>query len=49
MNTESYRREFEEIFIQYFPKVRTFAAILLKSEQEAEDIAQDICKIMGTT
>lgn len=42
VNTESYRREFEEIFIQYFPKVRTFAAILLKSEQEAEDIAQDI-------
>lgn len=42
MNTESYRREFEEIFIQYFPKVRTFAAILLKSEQEAEDVAQDI-------
>ncbi len=38
----SYRKEFEEIFIQYFPKVRTFAAILLKSEQEAEDIAQDI-------
>ena len=42
MNTESYRKEFEEIFIQYFPKVRTFAAILLKSEQEAEDVAQDI-------
>lgn len=42
MSTELYRREFEEIFIQYFPKVRTFAAILLKSEQEAEDIAQDI-------
>lgn len=28
--------------MQYFPKVRTFAAILLKSEHEAEDIAQDI-------
>jgi RNA polymerase sigma-70 factor (ECF subfamily) len=44
MNTESYRREreFEEIFIQYFPKVRTYAAILLKSKQEAEDVAQDI-------
>ena len=42
VNTESYRREFEEIFLQYFPKVRTFATILLKSEQEAEDIAQDI-------
>ena len=42
MNTESQRREFEKIFVQYFPKVRTFAAILLKSEHEAEDIAQDI-------
>lgn len=42
MDTESYKKGFEEIFIQYFPKVRTFAAILLKSEQEAEDIAQDI-------
>ncbi|MEA5129899.1 MAG: RNA polymerase sigma-70 factor [Proteiniphilum sp.] len=42
MNTESRRKQFEEIFIQYFPKARTFAAILLKSEQEAEDIAQDI-------
>lgn len=42
MTTESYRKKFEEIFIQYFPKVRTFAAILLKSEQEAEDVAQDI-------
>jgi|AGTN01.3.fsa_nt_gi RNA polymerase sigma factor, sigma-70 family/RNA polymerase sigma-70 factor, Bacteroides expansion family 1 len=42
VNTESYRTKFEEIFIQYFPKVRTFAAILLKSEQEAEDVAQDV-------
>lgn len=42
VNTELYRREFEKLFIQYFPKVRTFAAILLKSEQEAEDVAQDI-------
>ncbi|MEA4948113.1 MAG: RNA polymerase sigma-70 factor [Petrimonas sp.] len=42
VNTETYRTEFEEIFIQYFPKVKAFAAILLKSEQEAEDVAQDI-------
>jgi RNA polymerase sigma-70 factor (ECF subfamily) len=42
MHTESERREFEKLFIQYFPKVRTFAAILLKSEQDAEDVAQDI-------
>lgn len=42
MNAEPYKREFEEIFIHYFPKVRTFAAVLLKSEQEAEDVAQDI-------
>lgn len=42
MNTESYRREFEEIFLQYYPKVKMFAAFLLKSEKEAEDVAQDI-------
>lgn len=42
MSTETYKNEFEEIFISYFPKVRTFAAILLKSDQEGEDIAQDI-------
>ncbi len=42
METKSNKARFEEIFIQYFPKVRSFAAILLKSEQEAEDVAQDI-------
>ncbi|HAR38381.1 MAG: RNA polymerase sigma-70 factor [Bacteroidetes bacterium GWD2_45_23] len=42
MRTESDKTRFEEIFIQYFSKVRSFAAILLKSEQEAEDVAQDI-------
>jgi|SRR5690554_5775856 len=42
MSTESNKIKFEELFIQYFPKVRAFAAILLKSEQEAEDVAQDI-------
>ncbi|MCE5179385.1 MAG: RNA polymerase sigma-70 factor [Porphyromonadaceae bacterium] len=42
MRTESDKVRFEEIFVQYFSKVRSFAAILLKSEQEAEDVAQDI-------
>ncbi|MDR2815961.1 MAG: RNA polymerase sigma-70 factor [Proteiniphilum sp.] len=42
VSTELYRKKFEEIFIQYFPKAKAFAAILLKSEQEAEDVAQDI-------
>ena len=42
LTTDSYRAKFEKLFIQYFPKVRTFAAMLLKSEQEAEDVAQDI-------
>lgn len=36
------KERFEDIFIQYFPKVRSFAAILLKSEYEAEDVAQDV-------
>lgn len=42
MRTESDKARFEEIFIQYFPKIREFAAILLKSEEEAEDVAQDV-------
>jgi RNA polymerase sigma-70 factor (ECF subfamily) len=42
MRTKSDKARFEEIFMQYFSTVRSFAAILLKSEQEAEDVAQDI-------
>lgn len=42
MKTEPNNAKFEELFLQYFPKIRLFAAILLKSEQEAEDVAQDI-------
>ncbi|MDR0422588.1 MAG: RNA polymerase sigma-70 factor [Proteiniphilum sp.] len=42
MYAESNRKEFEKLFIRYFPKVRSFARILLKSEQDAEDVAQDI-------
>jgi RNA polymerase sigma-70 factor (ECF subfamily) len=42
MKTEPDKARFEELFHLYYPKVRSFAAILLKSEQEAEDVAQDI-------
>ena len=42
MKTEPDKAKFEELFLQFFPKVKLFAAILLKSEQEAEDVAQDI-------
>lgn len=42
MKTGSNKEKFETLFIQYYPKVRSFAAILLKSEEEAEDVAQDI-------
>lgn len=42
MRKELQRARFEEIFIQYFPKVKSFATILLKSKQEGEDVAQDI-------
>ena len=42
MNTKPDKAKFEELFLQFFPKVKLFAAILLKSEQEAEDVAQDI-------
>lgn len=35
-------QRFEEFFTLYFPKVKNFAAQLLKSDFEAEDIAQDV-------
>ena len=41
-NSELLKRKFEELFILYFPKVKSFAFKLLKSDFEAEDIAQDV-------
>lgn len=35
-------RKFEQFFIITFPKVKAFAWKLLKSEDDAEDIAQDV-------
>lgn len=34
--------EFEVIFMYYYPKVKNFARKLIKSEEDAEDIAQDV-------
>lgn len=42
MKTVPDHTKFEKLFLVYFPKVRSFASILLKSEQEGEDVAQDI-------
>lgn len=39
---ELLNKKFEKFFILNFPKVKNFAYMLLKSEKEAEDIAQDI-------
>ncbi len=36
------KEEFERIFYELFPKVKAFASKILKSEEDAEDIAQDI-------
>lgn len=36
------KRKFEQFFILTFPKVKAFAWKMLKSEEDAEDIAQDI-------
>lgn len=41
-NKKILTQKFEEFFILYFPKVKNFAAKLLKSDYEAEDIAQDV-------
>ena len=36
------RKSFQEIFMRYYPKVRYFVLGLVKSEEDAEDLAQDI-------
>lgn len=36
------KRKFEQFFIQTYPKVKAFACKILHSEEDAEDIAQDI-------
>lgn len=36
------KRKFEQFFILTFPKVKAFAWKILHSEEDAEDIAQDI-------
>lgn len=41
-NESQKKREFEQFFILTFPKVKAFAWKILKSEEDAEDIAQDI-------
>ena len=43
LNSESNKKKkFEQFFIMTYPKVKAFAWKLLKSEEDAEDIAQDI-------
>lgn len=36
------QQKFEDFFLLYFPKVKDFAMKFLKSEYEAEDVAQDV-------
>ena len=39
---EEKKKRFEYIFLHYFPKVKSFAYKLLQSEEDAEDVAQDV-------
>lgn len=49
MTKGSRQKQFEELFLTMYPKVKNFAARLLCSEDDAEDIAQDIfVKIWNT-
>ncbi|MFV0346132.1 MAG: RNA polymerase sigma-70 factor [Bacteroidales bacterium] len=41
-NNNYNKLHFQEFFNDYFPKVKSFALQILKSEEDAEDIAQDI-------
>lgn len=42
LKEQEMKRQFEQFFILTFPKVKAFAWKVLKSEDDAEDIAQDI-------
>jgi len=42
LSEQERKRKFEQFFILTFPKVKAFAWKILKSEEDAEDIAQDI-------
>ena len=42
LDEQERKRKFEHFFIQTFPKVKAFAWKILKSEDDAEDIAQDV-------
>lgn len=45
-NDRQIELKFQKFFTANFPKVKNFAQILLKSEAEAEDVAQDVfCKL----
>lgn len=45
-NDRQIELKFQKFFIANFPKVKNFAQMLLKSEAEAEDVAQDVfCKL----
>lgn len=39
---ESMEDEFQQFFLLNFPKVKNFARMLLKSEEDAEDVSQDL-------
>ncbi|MFV0483886.1 MAG: RNA polymerase sigma-70 factor [Bacteroidales bacterium] len=41
-DTKYNKHRFQEFFNNYFPKVKSFALQILKSEEDAEDITQDI-------
>ena len=41
-NVNQIELKFQRFFISNFPKVKNYAQLLLKSEVDAEDVAQDI-------
>lgn len=42
MNDWKRQQEFEKLFSVFYPKVRAFALSLIKNEDDAEDIAQEV-------
>lgn len=46
-NDKQIELKFQRFFTVNFPKVKNFAQMLLKSESDAEDVAQDVFVSFG--
>lgn len=48
-HSDDENKEFEALFRMMYPKVKAFARGLLQSEEDAEDVAQDVFILNSAT